>query len=124
MRRLWSQWITEPWYYLKCLVWYRYNTVVCRDLPPTYVDRDWLLLFASFQVLVDFIELEQPGEFHMTREEILALDGYDEERADAWGRIETLYAWWQTRKDALESDYQEDNQMLHMLIMVRRYLWT
>ncbi len=40
-------------------LFHRYNVVVCRDLPRSWCDRDELMFHAMFQILVDFVELEQ-----------------------------------------------------------------
>lgn len=53
--------VKDAWYYLKCKYWYKYNTVTCKQIPPTWVDRDHLIEQAMFQVLSDFIEKESPG---------------------------------------------------------------
>src|SRR4051812_47476278 len=45
-------------YYLKCRFWRKYNVVKVRSLPPTWVDRDRLLLHAAFQILCDVVEKE------------------------------------------------------------------
>jgi len=53
----------DAWYWLKCRLWHRYNVVVCRALPPTWCDRDYLLLYAAFQILEDFVQQEK-GHFY------------------------------------------------------------
>ena len=35
--------IHDSWYYLKCLLFHRYNVIKVRSLPPTWVDRDELM---------------------------------------------------------------------------------
>lgn len=37
-----------------------YNVVTCKDLESGWADRDRLMFHAMFQILVDFVELEQP----------------------------------------------------------------
>jgi len=116
----------EAWYRLQCRLWYRYNVVVCRALPPTWCDRDYLLLYAAFQILEDFVQQEE-GHFH---EDVYPLyadfgDDHAHKRAADWETIRELYAWWQSRKnDARHDDYEQDGVMLHKLIDIRANLWT
>lgn len=121
------QFIHEPWYWLKCRLWHRYNVVVCRSLPPTWCDRDYLLLHAAFQILTDFIEKEEPWEFAATPDELR--ESYSEDRMRDWERIRLLYRWWKVRvkeDDWADVDAQrkEDNAMLHRLVNLRGYFWT
>ncbi len=122
------RWWHDSWYWLRCCLWHRYNVVVCRPLPPTRCDRDYLLVFAAFQILEDFVDKEA-DHYH---EDVYALykeAGYDEDRCREeerdWNEIRVLYAWWQQRKkDKYADNYDEDNDRLHRLINVRNYLWT
>jgi hypothetical protein len=121
-RRMWRDWVHEPWYWLKCRVWHRYNVVVCQDLPPTWNDRDDVLLHAAFQCLKDFVEREDraceewPGHTERSREQLIAdyhtakdpLWFNEEqisdslkwagERADEWLEVRALYDWWEVRR--------------------------
>lgn len=55
-------------------------------LDKGWHDRDEILLHASFQVLVDFVEKEEPDKI---------VDwNADELHRDAWKEIKSLYAWW------------------------------
>ncbi len=121
------RWLPDQWYWLKCQFWHRYNVVVCDSLPPTFCDRDYLMLHACFQTLVDFVDREQ-GHFY---EDVYTLYVTDcgkqrarHEEAD-WDAIRSLYAWWIVRRNYRYSDdYDEDNAMLKRLIDLRKYLWT
>jgi hypothetical protein len=97
-------------------------------LPPTWQDRDYLLLYAAFQILEDFIIKEQPWEF---KGDVFAAyvkecgEEHARHRDLAWQHIRLLLDWWQTRKnDPDHDDYDEDNRMLHKLIDLRENLWT
>lgn len=133
--RTWRRFVHDPWYWLKCSVWHRYNVVRCRSLPPTWCYRDRLLLHVSFQVLTDFVERERPWElyeigklpngsdcvgekiagpdsvFKTVRSRYLEL-GHDEEdareRAASWGEVAFLYCWWRERLKASE-DCRNEN---------------
>lgn len=49
-------------YYIKCLIWRRYNRISIKTLPPTWLDRTEVLPHAIFQILDDFIKEEcSPG---------------------------------------------------------------
>ena len=102
--------------------------VVCRPLPPTWCDRDYLLLYAAFQLLEDFIEKEEPWEFAGDVYATYVTDcseDYSRERAAEWQKVRDLYAWWKDRKyNDDHDDYEEDSKMLHKLIDVRGNLWT
>jgi hypothetical protein len=37
-----------------------FNVVKCQELPRSWVDRDALMFHSMFQIIVDFVELEQP----------------------------------------------------------------
>ena len=129
--RLWwaiQRQVHDRWYWLKCWLWHRYDVVVCRPLPPTWVDRDYLLVFAAFQILEDYVNKEDT-HFHEDVYKTYKEGGYDEDRCREeerdWNEIRVLYGWWQKRKaEKYADDYDQDNEMLHRLINVRKYLWT
>ena len=47
-------------YYEVRAFFFPYNIVKIKNLPRTWCDRDEVMLHAMFQILVDFVELEQP----------------------------------------------------------------
>ena len=55
--------IRNLWYRLTCRFWHRFNVVVCKSIPSTWIDRDFLLLYAAFQILEDFVQKER-GHFY------------------------------------------------------------
>jgi hypothetical protein len=118
--------VSEPWYWLKCRLWHRFNVVVCHALPPTWVDRDTLLLHAAFQILADFIEKEEPWEFKASWMELN--QSYGGKKANDWQRIQILYRWWKVRLkselDDEDAQRKEDTAMLHRLVNLRGYFWT
>jgi hypothetical protein len=144
LSRTWRQLVREPWYWLKCRLWHQYNVVRIQTLPPTWNDRDEVMLHACFQCLVDFIEKENPFEYGAGAE-------VQEPRRKADIELVALYDWWILRpvllrriddvidryprgtapRDAYEqagisySDLRaEDQAMLTRLIAVRKYMWT
>ena len=84
-----------------------------------WIDRDEVLLRASFQILEDYIEKEG-GDTHCNYEA----------HKDFVDEIRFLNDWWKVRKNkkfsVSEEDAQdiEDNAMLVRLIKVRHMLWT
>ncbi len=150
--RIWHK-ISNAWYYWKCRLFRPFNTVRVSTLPPTWVDRDELLLHAAFQVLVDYVEKESPFDI---------IDwGSSEENTHVRREIEELYRWWTKVRPGRvepidkveapdlfsprnpddprqiawktaceeqwrleESWYTEDQDMLHRLVNIRSYLWT
>ena len=135
---LWRDWVHNPWYWLKCRLWHRYNVVRIKTLPPTWCDRDDVLLHAAFQILTDFVEKERPFEWFDTKHS---------DHKKEWQTIRELYAWWTVarpaRVDLLDTikgrptgeQYDqcwkqedawraEDRKMLMRLVNVRGHLWT
>jgi hypothetical protein len=124
-------WLNDLWYRLKCRFWHKYNVVICKPLPATWIDRDELILYAAFQILEDYINKEKPAEFtsDVYAEYIEACDEKNaRERDTDWKTIRVLYYWWQERKNLEDhnyfDDYDLDDKMLHRLIDIRKYLWT
>jgi hypothetical protein len=131
-----SGFIPELWYYLKCRFWKRYNVVKARSLPPTWVDRDRLLLHAAFEILRDVVENED-----WFNDRVYWQPDYD--GRETWQAAAMLYDWWVNRRPArLEAEEKalkswqknwhqlelagerEDDVMLIRLCMIRGNLWT
>lgn len=61
-----------------------------KTLKKGWCDRDHVLLHAAFQVLVDFIEGEKPGQI---------VDwNHDTVHRKAWKEITDLYRWWKKER--------------------------
>jgi hypothetical protein len=125
IRRWWNICVRGPWYSFKCRLWHKYNTIRIESLPPTWSDRDEVLLHGAFQVLKDFVEKEDPFEL------------FDASwHKSEWLEIRNLYTWWTIIRPARE-DYnihtsldtrdkydKEDEEMLVKLVKLRSFLWT
>lgn len=140
--RLVGRYITQPprnlYYYLVCRLWHRYNVLRIKTLPPTFVDRDEVLLHASFQILTDFIEKEEPWRFGKTRQQIIEAHGLDENtpanqwadieiEIQEWSDVESLYYWWKNYRRPSRFTHQDrilENQKLWLLIRYRHFFWT
>jgi hypothetical protein len=92
--------IPELWYYLKCRLWKQYNVVRVRSLPPTWVDRDNLLLHAAFEILRDVVEQEDWLNHTVYFLPVTEHDPYGADYRDDWQEIATLYDWWINRRPA------------------------
>lgn len=74
-------------YYIKCKLWHRYNILKIKTLPPTWCDRNHLLVHAMFQILSDFIEKEKPD---------LIIDwDSDPEHRQARDKMDEILNWWE-----------------------------
>ena len=83
------------WYNFKCCAWHRYGTVRC-NLPHTWSDRRTILLYASFQILTDFIDKEcSPGHVQWYGEYVhqVMVNGVMENVMD---EMLEIYWWWNT----------------------------
>lgn len=56
-----------------------------RGLPDRWIDKDYLILHAAFQLLRDFRERERPERIAWN---------HDPRSAKAWREINSLYRWW------------------------------
>ena len=101
------------------------NVLKIETLSDGWCDNDLIMLHACFQLLKHFIEDEKPFEN-------LSWD-QDEENRFARRELETLYNWWEQRKQMEEDvlmlnnrNYTqniEDNEMLLRLVKMRLFLW-
>lgn len=89
------------------------------SLPSTkqWVDRDFIMLHACFQILEDCVEKEKID----THSNYVANKTFVDE-------VRFLNAWWSKRKDHIfdtnDDNGKEDDEMLGRLIKIRRSLWT
>src|SRR5271167_952991 len=129
LRLIWKR-ITSLKYAIRCF-FFPYNVVKIDYLPRTWCDRDWVMFHAIFQILVDFVELEQPfkdwksknwSSRHTDREEMHSyvnslpiedMDWADDETKAQWERSLTeqrvvekeilyLYEWYKDEKFDLD----------------------
>ena len=122
--------LSRLYWYLRGVLWDRHNVVKCKKLPPTWCDRDYVLLHAAFQCLTDFIEREQPWQFKASDDEIRK--AYEdcgvraEREVRDWEELRSLYNWWKEYDEASPNSvqYEESTKKLHKLVDLRGYLWT
>jgi len=87
------------WRYLKpSVLWRRfktyfhpYNVVHIKTLPRQWSDRDTIMLHAMFQILIDYVEKEEPFE-------LINWESDSEHSASAKD-IKYLYDWWKKNHD-------------------------
>ena len=73
-------------------------------LEKGWYDKDEVLLHAAFQLLIDFIEQENPNKI---------VDwNVDELHRKAWKEIKSLYNWWTKERPARKSPL-DDNRLKH-----------
>ena len=66
-----------------------------QTLEKGWHDKDEILLHAAFQLLVDFVEKEDPGRI---------VDwNSDESHKHAWKEIRELYKWWKGKRPSRKS---------------------
>ncbi len=84
-----------------------------------WCDKDMVMLHVCFQLLSDCVEEENLLDGHTDW-------GHTEETRKIKTEIESLYRWWNERKenDVDEQQYEKDNEMLIRLIKIRKHLWT
>ncbi len=129
-RHWWNRNITyrleRAWYWLRTHTMDRYHIL---DLRNAFYRWGWQdvsekILYANFNLLVEFIEGEDP---------FTVVDwSWDDRHAEAGAEILALYRWWKegraaehAAEDADQDELDERDQlMLHRLIEVRGYLWT
>lgn len=104
------------------------SSIVLTDLKPVWCDKDYVMLYALFKLLEDYVELEQPflyinwewhPEYTLAKKEIVF-----------------LYKWWKRRKlhnPEVHTDngaladanaVRIDTRMMQRLIKIRSFLWT
>lgn len=106
-------------YWLRSHTINQYHLVDCRSKRNDYtwgwIDRDRLMLFACFQILVDFIEKELPNS-----NTDYSLGGWKEAKEE----MEALYKWWTVDRNPRANSQDEDDEMLLRLMKVRGFMWT
>lgn len=90
------------------------RTLRINSLPSgdAWIDRDFIMLHACFQILQDCIE-EEKVDTHCDYEA----------HKDFVDEVRFLYNWWIVRKESVFSD-DEDDKMLIRLMKIRTSLWT
>jgi len=75
------------YYYLKCLLFKRYNVLRIKSLPPTWTDRDTILSHAMFQILSDFVNKECKPNCPVDWD-------HTEDSKNARQKMDELLDWW------------------------------
>jgi len=78
-----------------------------------WVDRDFLMLCACFQLLEDWVEKENG-----------LTEWAHEEYTEPMSILKGLYDWWQENKESVSIDEEELQLKLEQLVKLRNYLWT
>lgn len=141
-----SRTISQKWYYFLCRILpsRQYNVVRIKTLPPTWNDRDEVLLHAAFTVFCEFVEKEKPFEHFTFNEDESIKDAEfrgDDELAERLKKIDlekrtdeaemkALYMWWKEERPKTvgnipqhEQDKQDDAALMR-LVWIRTRMWT
>jgi hypothetical protein len=143
--------IPQGLYYVKSLLFYRYNVIKIKTLGPGWTDRDCVMVHAMFQVFCNFIEQEEPferiswdygSEINRIKKEkwknqreknryIRSLERGDKRVKKAKKEMQFLYNWWKKTypelvKKGIDMDKvsAKENEMILRLINIRGYMWT
>ena len=73
----------------------RVQVLKIQSLDSRWHDKDEVLLHAAFQLLVDFIEHEQPGKYINWNA--------NELHKQVWREINSLHKWWKDKRSARRS---------------------
>lgn len=144
LERVWGGYrrggINGLYHWIRCHMWNRYHII---DISGEagydwgWIDRDHALLLASFKILRDYVESEDPSAGARTDPEeddpfayVSALQ-LEQER-----EVRALYDWWTVERPKHEAERigmdftvrarldDEDDEMLMRLIKIRQCLWT
>jgi hypothetical protein len=145
-----SGFFNDIYWYVRWRTWDRYH-IINMGLKPGYYDKDYLMLHACFNLLVQFIEREKGGPQKLLEERLEWKNELSESKKKLgnleedviWTLYEiriveykikeideliSLWDWWIDRSLRYHVDivnqYEEDQAMLHRLITIRDYLWT
>lgn len=90
--------IKDKWRYLKCCLFNPHNILKIESLPPTWCDTIEKIVHVNFQLLVDFMEKEEPFKYINWE--------FTPEHSAAAREMRELYYWWKHvrsfRHDPLE----------------------
>jgi hypothetical protein len=115
-------------YYRRFVIALRYffkptNKITFRYMPKEYVECDYKIFLAAFEIFGRWVEEECPFEN-------IVIEDHNREEMQA---IKDLYDWWVVRRDWSfdeiaycvddEQEYKKDSEMLLKLITMRGRLW-
>jgi hypothetical protein len=116
--------LSKAWYWLRTHTYNRYHIINLKCPENGYnwgwIDPDAKMLFACFNILVDFVENE------LVQDHIDWMA--DEAHSHAIVEIHELYTWWKYDRPPLEDKGafldEEDGLQLDRLMKIRGFLWT
>ena len=101
---------------------HKYN-VVHTKLPDGYHDKDDVMLYACFALLIDFIEKEKPHKHFDIRGSSFSNEDYGweasgrQEHRAKWRKVFKLYRWWTRTRPKLVAEldamYEAQGHNLH-----------
>lgn len=102
--------IEQMWNWFKCRYVKKHIThVVYTGLEPGFHDKDKIMLYSCFTLLVEYVEKDLTfGQLDRNREEGLKqLKKYDSVRYPEFIEVEELYLWWKDLRPRRERIYNE-----------------
>ena len=91
--------ISRRWYKIRGAVWDRYNVIKIDTLSSTWNDVVEQMLHVNFQLLVDYIEKEEPFK---------RIDWHDDPAHEhAYNEMKDLYHWWKNVYPLREEELPE-----------------
>jgi len=133
--------VADSFYYYKCYFFHPYNKIKIRTLPPTWMDRDIVLLHACFTIFCSVIEkeelLERTGFDHS--EEIADLEkekwedeehrketieGLKERHKKDQGyekELKYLYKWWKVSRPKREKKLNDPSKWFNLGLDEKAY---
>lgn len=121
--------ISSIWYNIKCF-FSPYNVVKVKNLSRTWSDRDSLMFHAMFQILVDFVELEQPFISWDDQRKLKLKRHTNIEEMKAWNEKlygpeghEQFYSEWYTEEEKRSQDKHTHKQYIIQKEILYLYEW-
>lgn len=122
--------INDLIYFVRCF-FKPFNVVTLHNLPRSWTDRDSLMFHAMFQILVDFVELEQPFRSWSDERKFKEKRHTDREEMRAWiekhynteeGRADNRNEW-MTPEENARMDAQTEHRYQRHLEILYLYEW-
>ena len=147
---MWFPYKIQEWYYW-IIAWFKGpHNIIFLNIPPTWHDKDGLILLAVFKLFVDCVEKEHLVEHWcwnecqqdideldkilkaykwIKTERAIAIKVYDDELDRVYGqqtikRIDTSSEDIKKVRDAEQYYENKDQEILHDIITIRNRLWT
>ena len=133
--------IGDSFYYSKCWLFHPYNKIKIKTLAPTWCDRDYVLLHASFAIFCNVIEEEELLEHtsydhseeiadlekanwedkERQRDYIKFLKEKHEEDQKLEKELKYLYRWWTVDRPKKQEDLKDSSKKYEVGALEKAY---